>query len=560
MKRIALLPVLLAGCGGLVPTSADILPADTMIAAGNPVQFEVEVRDQNGDVMLSPEGGKWVAVDGPVEVSATGIVTGAEYGIGMVEYRIEDVVAKARVRINPKLTLEASLSYVNQAIQNPEDPIPLIPGRDGLLRLFVAVDQGHFYRDAIPARIQAGPIDTVVSLGGIPKTVNESDFRYSFNAMIPGAVIEPPEIEVRVTYDPEDLYDGLDGEETLTFEVLDLPRFDLMVVPTVSSMHPRPDISQWARDGLTFDHDRMWATKKLLPVATEGAGLEVHEVLEVDYAIQTGSGWVRWLNEMGALRNLEGRRDYYLGVMKHAGGGIGGIAYVGRPAVVASDNPTTMSHEMGHGMSLQHAPCNVNGDPNYPHDDGEIGQWGIDVEEMELKPPHFKDHMGYCFQDEQWTSDFFFAKALRYRDRTNLIRVPERRAPVLLVWGNISDRVIRPAFAAVGTPSVEDPGGRYVLRGLDAGGETVFDFRFTPDPILHLPNHEAFSLAISYDPERDGELAEVLLLGPGVEMALKRGGPVTVIERGPDGQVLSIRAATGSERRGALVSDGLPVR
>lgn len=422
------------------------------------------------------------------------------------------------------------------------------------------MDQGHFYRDALPARIQVvGSLDTVVSMTGIPKSVNESELRYSFNAMIPGDVINPPEIEVRVTYDPENLYDGLDGEETLTFEVMDLPRFDLMVVPTVSSRHPRPDISQWARDGLTFDHNRMWATRKLLPVATEGAGLDVHEVLNVDYAIQSGSGWVRWLNEMGALRNLEGRRDYYLGVMKHAGGGIGGIAYVGRPAVVASDDPVTMSHEMGHGMSLLHAPCNVSGDPNYPHDDGDIGQWGFDVEEMALKPPHLKDHMGYCFVD-RWTSDFFFEKAMRRRDRTNLIRGPQHREPVLLVWGNITDRVIRPAFAAVGTPAVEDPGGRYMLRGLDARGETVFNFRFTPDPILHLPNHEAFSLAIPYDPERDGELAEVLLLGPGVEMALKRGGPVTVIERGSDGQVLSIRAATGSESRGALVSDGLPVR
>lgn len=123
MTRIALLPALLpallAACDGLVPTSADIVPADTMIVSGNPVQFEVEVRDQNGDLMLNPEGGKWVVAGGPVEVSATGVVTGTEYGIGIVEYRIEDVVAEARVRINPRLTLEASLSYVNQAIRIP---------------------------------------------------------------------------------------------------------------------------------------------------------------------------------------------------------------------------------------------------------------------------------------------------------------------------------------------------------------------------------------------------------------------------------------------------------
>ena len=41
--------------------------------------------------------------------------------------------------------------------------------------------------------------------------------------------------------------------------------------------------------------------------------------------------------------------------------------------------PVTMAHELGHLMSLGHAPCNVKigVDLAFPHADGKIGSWGI---------------------------------------------------------------------------------------------------------------------------------------------------------------------------------------
>ena len=39
-----------------------------------------------------------------------------------------------------------------------------------------------------------------------------------------------------------------------------------------------------------------------------------------------------------------------------------------------------MVHELGHSMSLRHAPCGLlfDPDPNYPYPSGEIGVWGYD--------------------------------------------------------------------------------------------------------------------------------------------------------------------------------------
>lgn len=561
MKRLGLIPAalsLLAACEGRVPTSATILPADTLILSGEAAQFSVEVRDQEDEVMPDP-GGTWSALSGPVEVSATGLVTGTGPGVGTVRFTVEDVVADAPIRVNPELDLTAELSYLNQAIQNPEEPIPLVPGRAGLLRLFVAVPDEHYYLEAPAVRVEVGGFDTTITQGWprIRKTVDESELQYSYNALIPGSLIEKPSVEVRVTYDPEDEINGISGEEVLTLEVADAERFDLMVVPTVSSAHPRPDISNWANDGLTWDHNKLWAVRKLLPVSTETGNLTVHEVLHVDYSITNGNGWVRWLNHMGTLRREEGRRDYYLGVMKPAGGGIGGIAYLRNPAVVAIDLPTTMSHELGHGMSLAHAPCNVQGDPNYPHDEGAIGQWGIDLDDMELIPPHFKDHMGYCQQDN-WVSDFFFDKSLAHRVRSG--RYEAGPEPVLVLSGDITGKTFEPALAFGAVPDPPDPDGTHVLTGIDFEGAEVFSFRFHPLEVMDLePGHLTFNVAVPYDVDRDGRLARVTLTGPGAEMSLLPDShPRLVMER-RNGQIVSITTDhRGPVPPGALSSTGIP--
>ena len=547
-------------CEGRVPTMATIMPSDTLVVAGEPAQLTVEVRDQKDEVMPDP-GGEWSVVSGPIKVGATGLVTGTEGGVGTVRYMVENLVADATVRVNPKLDLTATLSYINQAIQNPDESIPLVPGRTGLLRLFVAVEGKHYYKDAPEVRVEMGGFDTTITQGwsGIRSSVDESELQYSYNAIIPGDLITGRSVDLTVIYDPEDKIDGIGGEEVLDMEVADLERFDLMVVPTVSSKHPRPDISDWANESLTWGHSKLWAVRNLLPVSTETGQLTVHEVLHVDYEISSYQGWIRWLDHMGTLRRAEGRRDYYLGVMKQGGGGIGGIAYLRKPAVVAVDIPMVMSHELGHGMSLNHAPCNVAGDPDFPHEEGAIGQWGFSIDDMTLLPPHFKDHMGYCFGDN-WVSDFFFEKSMDFRVHTGLDEADRSPEPVLVLSGDITGNRFEPALAFEAVPDAPALDGTHVLTGFDADGAEVFSHRFHPLEVMDLdPGYLMFNVAVPHDPARDGRLARVTLTGPGVEMVLLPDSHPRLVMEKVNGQIVSITTDhQGPVPPGALSSTGIP--
>ena len=63
----------------------------------------------------------------------------------------------------------------------------------------------------------------------------------------------------------------------------------------------------------------------------------------------------------------------------------------------------TIAHELGHNLSLQHAPVVL------PH----VGVWGYDFAGGRQISAGTKDLMSYC--SPQWISDFSVTRALRYR-------------------------------------------------------------------------------------------------------------------------------------------------
>ena len=75
--------------------------------------------------------------------------------------------------------------------------------------------------------------------------------------------------------------------------------------------------------------------------------------------------------------------------------------------------PFTVAHELGHNMSLYHAPCRGAGgpDPLFPDRNGRIGSWGYARER--LITPYAPDIMSYCRGG--WISDYHYSNALRHR-------------------------------------------------------------------------------------------------------------------------------------------------
>jgi hypothetical protein len=91
------------------------------------------------------------------------------------------------------------------------------------------------------------------------------------------------------------------------------------------------------------------------------------------------------------------------GLSGATGGTAVGVGYNGDQAA------HTFAHEMGHVYGRIHAPCNVQGDPDYPYRSGGIGTWGYDQSAGTLvDPSSYKDFMGYC--SPVWVSDYTYAR------------------------------------------------------------------------------------------------------------------------------------------------------
>lgn len=79
----------------------------------------------------------------------------------------------------------------------------------------------------------------------------------------------------------------------------------------------------------------------------------------------------------------------------------------------------TFAHELGHNLGRDHAPCNAEGDQDYPYAGAMIGVWGYDPIGGVLKDPEaFTDLMSYC--EPNWVSDYTYNAILERIAATQL--------------------------------------------------------------------------------------------------------------------------------------------
>lgn len=123
---------------------------------------------------------------------------------------------------------------------------------------------------------------------------------------------------------------------------------------------------------------------------------------------------------MAGLRADEGAlpETYYYGLVDVCSGGLGGAG--GQAIDIPSDpvdpnaassrissglsldpdwSAETFVHEVGHCQGRRHVACSGEGgpDPTYPHEGGDVGEWGFGVIDFGLRHPTFyKDYMTYC--------------------------------------------------------------------------------------------------------------------------------------------------------------------
>lgn len=547
------LAALLGGCNDLllieaerVPTTLSLSTDVVTVTEGSTVPLTVTVLDQNGEAFERIPG--WAA---PVwSFSAASHVEQSGQELRAVQpgategtVQVAGLSAKAQIRVNPRvLGLVVDGVYFTQSVQRYDGSVPLVAGRDALLRVFLRGDGPSFFRPGVRVHLyQDGMLQDTRTLSAegdsIPTMVREGSYTGSWNTLVPGRLVRPG-LSVVVEADPEGVVPLREGSRlrypasgAITPQVVAVPKLWLRLVPINQTSHGTTgnvsvgNRDQWIRDLLA-----------MFPIAEHDA--DVRTPYATSSSATTDLGWRELLMEIYALRAADGSQRYYYGILAHPGGnGIGGLGFIGAPAAVGYDAlpraAGTLAHELGHNFGRRHAPCGgPDGvDLSFPYADGGIGVFGYDFASGTVKVPSIeKDLMSYC--TPEWISDYTYLRVLDFRRQgdagTSGDRMAAAAEPTLLVWGrmNASGATLEPAFEITTRPSLPAEPGPYRVEGLDAAGAVLFSVSFRGERLAELDTDERqFAFTIPARLAHTDRLARLRLTGPGVRAERRPADP-----------------------------------
>ena len=598
------------------------------VEAGAPFPMAIRLRAEGGLLSDSvvevlpggtASGGVTVTPDGSgshrfVELAVTpSLPDSAYYGLD-VRTAVPLVLADP-----PEVKLDLPVVYLVQATQNRRGTVRLVAGRQALLRAFGTSDLPISHRPRPVAtfywwgeevhEVRMSPLEV------LPTKVEEARLDRSYNATVPGSVIQRG-LEIVVELDPEGVVPQA-SESVSRFPatgrhrvlVSQLPALEQTIVPvhfaSDSNRAHNSKVTEFARDLANHDETGfMWHVRNMLPIGELLTRVREPYLTQSDYA---DNGAYDLLNEVGVLRYLEadGTDEYYHAiwarpsvVSSQDNWDMGGIAYLPGYAAITnvftSDGwgpygSQTFAHELGHNLSLPHAPCgNASGvDPAFPYSDGSIGAFGYSSQRNPelgqtlgpigvVSPAFYKEVMSYC--GPKWISDYNFKKAMLHRlDLAQAARGGvastlgrERNRSVLLLWGTVRDGSLRvePAFALEAPTKLPAQSGPYRLTGVAESGAGLFQLDFSPDPIDH--GGASFLFAVPFEEEWIETLDRIELSGPEGTTSVDRdaGGQAAMLVDESTGRVRSIvrdwpDSDPGAAQRGAggiVVWRGLPRR
>ena len=544
--------------GGLPGELGDIAGLESLVVAHNdlsgPVPTELakllQLRELvvTGNASLTgtlPTG--LTDVDGLEVFHAEGTAVCAPSDAGFVSWL--EAVSSRRVASCDSASVTV---YLTQAVQSRQFPVPLVAGEQALLRVFPIAARPNEERlppvrasfhldDALvyTADIPGGP-------GPVPTAVEEGSLWASVNAVIPASVVQPG-LEMAVEVDPEGALDPALGVATripetgrLPVDVRAMPVLDLTLIPFL--LEELPDSSIVAvLDAMAADpegHELLRDTHALLPVG--GLTVRVHEPVQISDRCL--------LCATEAIRVMEGGAGHYMGTMspKSLGFTGGGAAVLGGRSSEAALESDTIAHELGHNMSLPHAPCGhpPGPDPSYPNTDGRVGSWGYDIGSGQLVSPTHADLMSYC--DPPWISDYNFGKALEHRLRDEGTPPSEDvPASTILLWGGADAEgrpYLEPAFAIDAPATLPESTGEYRISGHDADGTELFSLGFAMAETADGDGGSSFAFAVPVQPAWAGALAAITLTGPGGSAMIdsESDRPLSILRNPVTGQVRGI--------------------
>lgn len=495
--------------------------------------------------------------------------------------------------------LVGSQAYLTQAVQSLSYPVALVAGEEALLRVFVVAEKttdagmptvrATFFVDG--AEIHSTELRG--KPGSIPTDIVEAEASLdnSANAMIPAHVIRPG-LEMVIDIDPAGTLDPDLGVPKRIPEfgrqevfVRAMPTFDLTVVPFLWQDDPDSLVIELTAE-MEADpggHRLLWDTQYLLPVGD--LAFHAHEPV-----LTSSNDADEMLDEVWAIRVMEGGVGRWMASMSGPATGPWGVAWL--PGVTSYvrlgivDQPAealTIAHELGHNLSLGHAPCGTGStlDHAYPHPDGSTGAWGLDPRPggPTLVPGTEADLMSYCVP--AWIGDYNFSKAMNHRLGTEAADgLATGLEQTILLWGGADadgTPFLNPAFAIDAPPALPAASGDYRITGRGTDGAVLFSLDFDMAVTADGDEREGFVFAVPFRSEWADALAEIRLSGPSGDATIDRNTdrPAVIVRDPGTGQVRAIlrdaivaaaaaadpaAVMPGGRRLEVLTSSGIPDR
>ncbi|WP_420438362.1 hypothetical protein [Candidatus Palauibacter sp.] len=477
-----------------------------------------------------------------------------------------DTVVGATCGNPDQVGLSLPVVYLTQAIQRPAGDVPLIAGRDALLRVFLTSDAPFaFYEPEVVATFFHGgrEVHRAVmerSADLLATDADEADLANSYNAVVPGRHIRPG-LELVVEADPGGTVPLATGSQvrfptsgTAALNVIEVPPMELTVVPVLETAAPDSSIFEWT-DNIDDDSPEVGLFRYSFPFSEFTARSRDPYYTSLDLTSDDGQ-WGLVL-EMEALRAIENGTGYYYAAAASVNGYVRGRARLAAWASIGKAWDTELAHEVGHNLDLRHAPCGgaLGTDPEFPYPNGGLGAWGYDFRDGSVvSAERRRDIMGYCYT-RGWLSDYFFEKVIEYRERVEgdraraLVAAARRESEVLVLWGGVVNGQLRiePAFRATAPSRLPQQTGQYRIEGVDDSGATEFSLTFAPGADQFGDKYFLFMVPIDFD--WASSLDRITLTGPEgtVSVSADADRPITVVTDPETGSVRAILRDWGGD-------------
>lgn len=465
-------------------------------------------------------------------------------------------IDERRVKMCDPVSPTAYLIQAAQSSPDSVDRIPLVGGKQALLRVFVTSSHSTHDTEIPPVKATFYDDDDVIHTVTVPgkdEPVSvirmEESLRGSANVMIPGDVIRPS-LDLVVEIDPEGTLDEeldvaarVPEDGRLEYRVYNLSTFDLTVIPFLWKSDPDSAVIDYARkmEEDEEEYSLLHPTYDLLPIGDI-------EVTAYDPVESSSNDLRDILPATEVIRRNDGGDGYFQGHLTgRLANNIRGIAYWPGKSSASIPDGLVMSHEFGHNLYLRHAPCGGGRDPDtdFPYDRSKIGNWGYEYREHELVDPnrHY-DMMSYC--DPQWISDYNFDKVIRYRRARSYEErgAPSEATQTLLVWGGLDEDgkpYLRPSFVMKARPGLPASAGAHTLTARDSDGTAVLSLSFDMTEIADAPGRSShFVFTVPVQEGWAGALASITLSGP--------GGTATLDRHADEAMTIAIDRTTGRIR------------